>query len=98
VCQQGGYFHLTVTTEASGRNYGVYIRALHESNTILSTDGPGKLCCAFDVDLSLNEMPVDGDLLFIEETPVVNSVSIIVTPRIGVGRGKELPYRYTIQE
>lgn len=91
-----GHCHLTVTTEPSGSNAGVYIRALCDVNVDPCTDGPGKLCRAFEVNMSLNGMPVDRDGLFIDGSAPVERDSIAVTTRIGVGKGRDLPYRFVL--
>ncbi len=109
----GVHHCLNVVTEAEGFPAAVLIRALrpvegvvlmrrHRRNApdVHLTDGPGKLCQALAIDLSLNGVDmVDGDVLFIERGEPVPDAQVQTTPRVGV-RGDEravsAPWRFVV--
>jgi DNA-3-methyladenine glycosylase len=56
------------------------------------TNGPGKLCQALAIDLSLNGHPLQQPPLYILDGPAPGRVE--ATPRIGISVGQELPLRF----
>jgi DNA-3-methyladenine glycosylase len=61
--------------------------------------GPGKLCQALDVDLDLNFHKLGHPPLQIMELKKGAKVeAIAATPRIGISKAKELPYRFCIKD
>lgn len=59
-------------------------------------NGPGKLCQALGIDISLNGISLLGDTLYIVDYKEFSSNEIIATPRIGISKGKELLYRFYV--
>lgn len=55
-------------------------------------DGPGKVCQAMAIDLSLNGHPLQQAPLYIQAGEQPRHVE--VTPRIGISKGTELPLRF----
>jgi len=63
------------------------------------TNGPGKLCAAMSIDENLDGVPLDGDLLWLEEGSVPEA-EIAVSPRIGVdysGDSAGWPLRFFVR-
>jgi DNA-3-methyladenine glycosylase len=68
------------------------------------TNGPGKLTEALGITGSMNGVDLTGDRLFImsENSPrkkgrIPKDFRIITTRRLGIRKGKNLPYRYYIE-
>ncbi len=61
--------------------------------------GPARLCQAFGVDRSFDgcDLVRGGDLWIAEGTPIAAS-SIAVGPRVGIGVGLELPWRFFVKD
>lgn len=59
------------------------------------TNGPGKLCQAMGIDLSLNGHPLQQAPLYIMDG--IHPGEVLVTPRIGISVGQELPLRFLIK-
>lgn len=80
----GMYYCLNVVTESAGHGAAVLLRALEPLENVTGrTKGPGLLCRALGIDLTLN-----GQDLFQPELHVARSSeaqpSIVARPRIGV--------------
>jgi DNA-3-methyladenine glycosylase len=57
--------------------------------------GPGKLCEALKIDLTLNATPLKpGEPLYIEHRPAQFQPDLIQTTRIGLSKGTDLPWRW----
>lgn len=107
----GMYYCLNFVTEIKGKGSGILIRALEpleglgtmqinrgKETTIGLTNGPGKLCKALNVNLSLN-----GESLFKKNSQIflVNSeerVSISSSNRIGVKNDLKEHLRFFIKD
>ena len=62
------------------------------------TNGPGKVCQAFEIDRRLNGLDACGETLFIEDRGS-GPVDIVATTRVGVeyaGPWKDMPWRFYI--
>ncbi len=61
--------------------------------------GPARLCQAFGVDRSFDGIDVvrGGEIWIAEGTPAA-AASIVAGPRIGIGEGIELPWRFFVQD
>jgi DNA-3-methyladenine glycosylase len=59
--------------------------------TILS--GPGKLCRAFGLTVKHSGVDLTGDMIYLRDSPAPES-GIVITRRVGINRGADLPYRY----
>lgn len=54
------------------------------------TNGPGKLCKAFDIDRSLNKLDmINGHTLFIEKNPEMPDFKVISAKRVGIDYAEE---------
>lgn len=95
----GMYHCLNVVTERAEFPAAVLIRALEIDGALV--DGPGRLCRALDIDLSLNRLDMTaGRQLWIEDRGLrVPQAQVGRFPRIGVayaGSWAEKPYRFRI--
>lgn len=114
----GMYHCLNVVTDADGVPSAVLIRAL-QLETIPDwievsrpklrdrvAAGPGKLCRALDIDLSLTATPfAPGQPLWLEHrSPEIQqrfdqqSLSTVQTTRIGITQGADIPWRWYIRD
>ena len=99
----GMYYCLNVTTEREGIG-AVLIRAIEPtrgielmsqrrgtSNIRLLASGPGRLCAAFGIDLTMNGKPLGRDIHILrrEAAPPISA-----SPRIGITRATELHWRF----
>lgn len=102
----GMYYCLNIVTEARGYPAAILIRAVEPISGISlnqKTNGPGKLCQTFGIDVTLNETPAAGPRarLWIEDRgSSIGSHQIKKTPRIGVpyaGAYKTKPWRFYLK-
>jgi len=99
----GMYHCLNITTEREGIG-AVLIRAVEptrgielmcqrrgSSNIRLLASGPGRLCAAFGIDLTMNGKPLGRDIHILrrEAAPPISA-----SPRIGITRATELHWRF----
>lgn len=62
------------------------------------SNGPAKLCQALDIDKNLNEHNLkDSPLKLIPAAPLP-AKQIVQTTRIGISRGKDVPWRFYIKD
>jgi len=108
----GNYFCFNVVTEKKGVGAAVLIRAVEPiegielmkkfrpkaKSTHELTNGPSKLCLAFNIDRSLNKEDVTGKKIFISNPLHKIKFDICVSKRIGLNVGKEFPYRFFIKD
>jgi DNA-3-methyladenine glycosylase len=86
----GMYHCMNVITEPEGHGSGVLLRALEPvQNLTGSTRGPGLLCRAMGVDLTLYGEDLCGDELFLAKAPPGPAFNIVSKPRIGVAYAGE---------
>ncbi|MCD6288140.1 MAG: DNA-3-methyladenine glycosylase [Candidatus Hydrogenedentes bacterium] len=103
-------FCLNIVTRPEGVGEAVLIRAVEPTEGLdimaarrktdkprLLASGPGRLCQAFDIDKSLDGMPLDGDGLglYRADPPVTQ---IVTRPRVGISRGVDKPLRFYIAD
>jgi len=62
------------------------------------TNGPAKICRAFDIKRNENGTLLTGDKIFILNAPKISSNNIEVTTRIGIKKSIDLPWRYYIKD
>ncbi len=60
-------------------------------------DGPAKFCQAFGIGRGENGIDLCGEMIFLEDAPSVEPDAIVRTPRIGISNGKEVPWRFVIE-
>ena len=110
----GMHYMLNLVTEALDRPCAVLIRAILPLTGIEEmesrrkrkgaqlTNGPAKLCQAFNIDKSLNGWDLTrGSKLWVEDYKRIPDKSIITTPRIGIDYAKkehrDAPWRFLCQ-
>jgi DNA-3-methyladenine glycosylase len=106
------YHCFNIVTEAIGIPSGVLVRAIEPIEGIEMmkqlrgiemgrgfTNGPGKVCQAFDITRKLNGLDVTSSqsALFITEGKNVPFDSIEIAERIGISKAKDLLLRYCIK-
>ncbi len=95
----GVYNCLNLVTEGEGFPAAVLIRALEPEPPLEGgTNGPGKLCRALAIVRSLNGDPLDGDVLFVEDSGEA-APPVAISARIGVdyaGEWSQRPWRFYI--
>lgn len=106
----GMHFCLNVVTEGEGVGAAVLIRAVEPIDGIAAmrgnrprtrrdvdlANGPAKLCQAFAIDRQHNGLHLDGSVVGIADAPRLPDPAILVTTRVGISRGRELPWRFFI--
>jgi DNA-3-methyladenine glycosylase len=107
----GMYYCLNVVTEPLGTGSAVLIRALEldnippelppkytqKPNRIAA--GPGKLCRALNIDLTLNGVPfVPSSGVWLEHrSRLITAQDIVQTTRIGITKAAEKPWRWYLK-
>jgi DNA-3-methyladenine glycosylase len=105
----GNHWCLNFTAEKEGEPGGVLIRALEPvagvekmmrnrgvSELGRLADGPGKLTQALEIDGSFNgEDLVTSDRIYVEGKE--GAVPVKASPRIGISKAKELPWRFFVE-
>jgi DNA-3-methyladenine glycosylase len=62
------------------------------------TNGPGKLCAALGIDGTLDGVSLTAPPLALLLGEAVADAAVEVTPRIGITRAADLPYRYLVRD
>lgn len=112
----GVYYCFNIASSVKGDPQGVLIRAVEplESHTIpvtsphnekkkfhYYTNGPGKLCRALNIDISLNNADLTtSDLIYLEDQPELEQDGIVIAKRINIdyaGEDKEKLWRFYIK-
>ncbi|MGE5365008.1 MAG: DNA-3-methyladenine glycosylase [Bacteroidota bacterium] len=62
------------------------------------TNGPGKICAAFDISMKDSGTDLCGDTIFLLDAPAPGKSQITVSGRIGITRAAELPWRFFIRD
>lgn len=98
----GMYHCLNVVTEVDGVPGAVLIRALAEpkSGSQLQLNGPGKLCRQLEIDLQCNGLPLFDakQKLYIKSGRTIKGEEIAVSPRIGISKAVERPWRFYLKD
>ncbi len=71
---------------------------LNEKEKINLTNGPGKLCKAFNIDRRYNAMDLTGDEMFLLNQKKIAVNKIVATQRIGIKKSIHLPWRFYIKD
>ncbi|MYB76798.1 MAG: DNA-3-methyladenine glycosylase [Chloroflexi bacterium] len=82
----GMHYCLNIVTGVQGEAAAILVRALEPLENITGrTDGPARLCAAFHIDRRFNGLPLDSDILWLEQgdAPLPDD-RIARTPRIGL--------------
>ncbi len=108
----GNYYCFNIVTEEEGKGCAVLIRAIEPlegieymkdnrgsvKNIYELTNGPSKLCLAFDIESDLNDKDITGNSFFVSNPLVENKFDIAVSKRIGLNVGEEFMYRFFIKD
>lgn len=107
----GMYWCLNVVANEEGKAEAVLIRGIEPiegleemrarrpkaKREIDLTNGPGKICQAFELARGENKLDmVDGDILWFTKGDSGSKLNVGITTRIGINVAKELPWRFFI--
>lgn len=108
----GMYHCVNVVTGDENKGEAVLLRAVEPTENIELmkrrrrtdniknlTNGPGKLCMAFDIDMRHNKCDLCGDRLYMEDIGI--RPEIVSSKRINIdyaGKWKDKPWRFTIRD
>ncbi len=62
------------------------------------TNGPAKFCKALSINLSDDGADLQGEEIYILDSPKISKYSIVKTTRIGITKSTELPLRFYIKD
>lgn len=71
---------------------------LNEKEIINLTNGPGKICMAFDINKDFNGLDLCGDKVFILKSDSSIEEEIITAKRIGIKKSVDLPWRFYFKD
>lgn len=108
----GNYWCFNIVTEKKGTGSAILIRAVEpvEGIEIMKqlrpkaksiydlTNGPSKLCLAFDIDKKFNNKKLSKNGIFISEPEKKEKFEIKISKRIGIIKGADFPYRFFIKD
>ncbi len=85
------------TNEIDAMAINRYSRSTISDKELLNlTNGPGKLCKAFSIDLTDDAANLSDDKIFILNTKKDKSGTISTSERIGISKSVDLPWRFFI--
>lgn len=106
----GMHYCCNVVVGEAGHGAGVLIRAIEplEGEDLMTANrkgrggvqlanGPGKVCQALQIDLSMNGHDLSQEPLRLVERPPLSPRQVIATPRIGISQAVEVPWRFVAQ-
>ena len=76
--------------------YRFKMKSLDEKQLINLTNGPGKICQAFDISRRHDGTDLTGDLIFILDSDPVPQNEAVISKRIGIKKSADFPWRYYI--
>lgn len=74
----------------------MFARRRHSGKEL--ANGPAKLCQALGIDKTLNGHNLQNKPLQLIVQSEIAPQNIITTPRIGISKGKEVPWRFYIRD
>lgn len=104
----GSCFCMNVVCEPEGAGAGVLLRALEPEEGLEAmaaargrerdlASGPGRLCQAMNIDRALDGVDLlAGGELFLEAGEPVPDPLVARTPRIGISRAQDRPWRFAV--
>lgn len=93
----GIYHCLNIVTEAEGFPGAVLIRGLYLMQEDVILNGPGKLCRHLSITIQQNEVSLSTTNDFYV-ADINFSPSFECTPRIGISKAKEKPWRFVVKD
>jgi len=88
----GMYHCINIVTEEKGTPSAVLLRGLEIDNLYLN--GPGKICRYLNIDRSFNGIDLlTHEQFYVEDNPIFVP-DIAITPRIGISKNKDAPWRF----
>ncbi len=107
----GMHYCMNVVTEAKGIGAAILIRAVEPLEGIETmrlnrgphipvrdlANGPAKCCQAFAIDNNENGLSLTSSHLFLEEGAIRSGEEIALSPRIGISKSTELPWRFFLK-
>jgi DNA-3-methyladenine glycosylase len=113
----GKYYCFNIASSFKEEPQGVLIRAaeplghhtfqvtsLHDENKkfYYYTNGPGKLCRALNIDISLNHVDLTtSNLIYLEDQPELSKDEVVITKRVNIdyaGADKDRLWRFYIKD
>ena len=108
----GMHFCMNVVTEGEGTGAAVLIRGIEPLEGIDTmrelrghprrehdlTNGPAKICQAFAIARAENGLLLDGAILGIADASAIPAKRVVTSPRIGITRSRELPWRMYVED
>jgi DNA-3-methyladenine glycosylase len=107
----GMHWCANLVCEGKGRGGAVLLRALEPLEGLETMrrrrgrvadrhlcSGPGKLCQALGIDLTLDGISMPGSLAVVRPAPAARPLRIAVTPRIGITKAADWPLRFVAEE
>lgn len=106
----GMYYCCNIVTDQEGVGSAVLIRAVEplegaaylervrDKVGVEATNGPAKLCQALGIDKTLNGHNIRYGPLRLIPQPSLGASMITVTPRIGISKAQEMPWRFYITD
>ena len=79
-------------------NGTVYMESRRGKTGVLATNGPAKVCQAMAINLSDNGDNLRTGSVRLIEQPPIEKTNITVTPRIGISKAKDTPWRFCITD
>lgn len=61
------------------------------------TNGPGKICMAFNIKRNANGTDLTGNNIFLTEGESIDKSEIMVSKRIGIKKSADLPWRFFVR-
>lgn len=71
---------------------------ISEKEFLNLTNGPGKICKAFDITKAQNGIDLCGDDIFLAEGEKVPKKNIVSATRIGITKSKDLRWRFYLKD
>jgi DNA-3-methyladenine glycosylase len=71
---------------------------LTEKELMGLTNGPGKICKAFNITKKENGIDLSGEEVFLLDAKKVDKSKIVQTVRVGIKKSAELPWRFYLKD
>lgn len=96
----GMYNCLNVVTDRKDYGSGVLLRALEPLSSGLETNGPGKLCRAFEINSEVNKTDLlnPNSDIWIEYGEKIPDGNVVQTARVGIKHNAHYPWRFYIKD